>query len=154
MPMNVTSTKAPQLNSAKDMIELHVDGHFLDLVTNDVQVFTQNTLNQPARYTNVAQIEQFFISEPTGSSAIPALSDDHLPLHITDEAYTSALATVFPEMKLKYGHNVTINVEVKLAERYYDGIVEFTTSDGILLGQKKDMRIVISFFCQNETMKA
>jgi hypothetical protein len=54
-PINMTMTKYPQFRSSDQMIELHLDGRFLDVATQAIDV-TPNAIWQP-RETTLKQQE-------------------------------------------------------------------------------------------------
>lgn len=88
-PLNTTMTKYPQFRSSDQMIEIHMDGRFLDVATQTIDV-TPNAIWQPRE--NLAQKEQFFIHESTVNSLLFSISDTFMPKMISSASLGAQLA--------------------------------------------------------------
>jgi hypothetical protein len=89
-PINMTMTKYPQFRSSDQMIELHLDGRFLDVATQTIDV-TPNAIWQP-RETTLKQQEQFFLHESMANSLLFSISDTFMPKMITNKSLGAQLA--------------------------------------------------------------
>jgi hypothetical protein len=57
-PLNATMTRWPEIRQSDDMVEIHMDGRFLDVATQKIET-TPNTVFPPRE--TLPQREQFFI---------------------------------------------------------------------------------------------
>lgn len=71
------------------MIEIHMDGRFLDVATQTIDV-TPNAVWQPRE--NLAQKEQFFIHESMLNSLLFSVSDTFMPKMISSDSLGAQLA--------------------------------------------------------------
>lgn len=60
---------------------------------------------------------------------------------------------LFPELKLKYGFDVEVEIGVKLAEDNTDQAIQFSTERGIVFGDRtlNDMKTYLQLYCTNAT---
>jgi hypothetical protein len=72
------------------MIELHLDGRFLDVATQTIDV-TPNAIWQP-RETTLKQQEPFFLHESMANSLLFSISDTFMPKMITNKCLGAQLA--------------------------------------------------------------
>lgn len=82
-----------------------------------------------------------------------AISDSYMPLMISSEDLAAQLLQLFPELKLKYGFDVEVEIGVKLAEDNTDQAIQFSTERGIIFGDRtlNDMKTYLQLYCTNST---
>lgn len=72
LPFNMTMTKYPEFRPLDQMIEIHMDGRFVDPITHQT-IDSVNNIWQP-RVQKVPQKEQILIHESTANSLIAILT--------------------------------------------------------------------------------
>jgi hypothetical protein len=66
---------------------------------------------------------------------------------------SAQLLQLFPEMKLHYGQDVTLEIGVRLAEDHSDQAIQFSAERGIVFGDRSlnDLKTYLQFYCSNST---
>lgn len=104
LPFNYTMVKAPDFRASDQMIELHMDGRFLNPSTLHPDV-PANTVWKHREIT-APQKEQVFVHESTLTSLIYDMSGNYgFTMNGTD--LTQSLMDAFPELKEAYGPNAS-----------------------------------------------
>lgn len=150
LPLNVTSVYAPIFSSSQNSIELHLDGRFLDMKTNSLdQIVPQNDV-WSTKYKSAKQHDQIHISEATVNTYFNAWVDYNMPKVVRDEEIKTGLLQLFPEIRIKYGSDVKLNLTFSMKSENGNS-AQLDSSRGVVFGEKEGEPTVgyLYFRCSN-----
>jgi len=104
---NMTMTKYPEFRPSDQMIELHMDGRFVDSQTFRT-IDAVNSVWQP-RVNTKFQKEQFFIHESTINSFLAVMTSTY-NLMLKNEDLSTAIIQAFPELMTYFGADAVCEV--------------------------------------------
>lgn len=70
------------------------------------------------------------------NSLLYDVSDNYLPVMISNQDLAAQLSQLFPELKLHYGSDVNIVVGVDFSENLSQNAIKFDSKRGIVFGDK------------------
>lgn len=150
-PFNYTMTKAPEFRSSDKIIELHMDGRFVNPETNQTDV-AENTV-WTERQVKAVQKEQVYIHESTLTSLLFDLSG-HYDFVLNGTELSESLLETFPELKTKFGSEAVCEVGFELAEHHSEQAVLLDTARGVVYGDnsvKDAQRTIMTVLCASDS---
>lgn len=140
LPFNMTMTKYPEFRPSDQMIELHMDGRFVDPVTHQ-SIDVVNQIWQP-RVPKVPQKEQFFIHESTINSLL-AVMTSKINFMLKNQTLSNNIIEALPEIKAKYGDDAFCEFELTPKNVKQGDSVHFESARGIVYGVSESTYIQI-----------
>lgn len=154
IPINATLTKFLEFNEEEQLIELHMDGRVLDVLTQTTLV--SPNMNWPERLSGSdAQMEQLFVHQNMLNSIILALAPRVMPISLTGDI-TDQLLQLFHEFKVTYGKDVKIELDVTLEDNGSETPLRLDADRGILIGStdEDDVSMLFMFKASNDTVQS
>lgn len=132
-PLNITTTRAPILDGANNLLTINLDGTFFDIPEGTTHV--ENNKVFPERVQGaLGNSQQLFIHESMLASLFFALDSQFFPIKVEDQNVTSMFVGTFFEMKKYYGADVHTELEINVLAN--DGkFISLNKSAGIEIGK-------------------
>lgn len=150
LPLNITMTKAPFFDVTNDLIELHLDGKFFDIVSQSGFPIE----NEEWQDRQDKQKNQFFFHETMLNSLALDLFDESM-IRTGNPLITDQVLSIFREFRNYFGNDVEMEVGIKLESIDLEPFhFKNEPGRGIQLGDGNGgTNAVLTFFCKNETME-
>lgn len=144
--INLAMAQAPDLKT-HDLIKVYFNGLIL---ANNKTSQTIDGIQTPPRLEHSLS-EQIWIHERMVDSLLDAVAGDIFPLTVADEGITGQIKQLFPEINAAFGRdaNVTLKVTLQTGEGQS---INFDMENGIVLGDKSDVKTTIEVVCSNATV--
>lgn len=155
MPLNLTMTKAPELQPNSDILRLNFDGLFNK--KENATLGENRFILGHSYFPNMSPLdgEQIWIHQDTFNSALRDMKDFNLlpqTVPLTDDLLTSFEA-VFPVIPQRYGKDVKMALSISVNATDDQPLITFSKLYGIHAGSKKNLVVDLTVLCSNETVK-
>ena len=105
----------------------------------------------PQRFEH-SHSEQFYLHESTLNSLFRLMDDSFFPYQLKNGNVSDALITAIPQLKTKYGDDVTVSLNITMEPNNTDTPIHLDTESGIVFGSKDSIKTLISIICTNATV--
>ena len=147
--LNLTTPRAPSLSSETDLIQVWLDGRFVDATTMD-PTEPVNAV-EPVRNTQKKQFDQVFIHQSMIDSALFQLYSKDFSI-VADPDLQAQLMQIFYELEDHYGKDLKMTLDVSFVKK--DGeAIKFNTATGVEIGNIPEggLNTNLAILCSNAT---
>lgn len=107
--LNLTTVRAPSMSQETDLIQVYLDGRFVDATTKQASEPINDV--EPVRNLEKLQYEQFFVHQSMIDSALFKLYNSDKKI-TPNEALRNQLLQIFYEIGVHYGTDVEFELEL------------------------------------------
>jgi hypothetical protein len=137
---NMTMTKYPEFRPSDQMIELHMDGRFVDSVTHQ-SIDVVNQIWQP-RVPKVPQKEQFFIHESTVNSLLAVMTSKN-NFMLKNQTLSNNIIDALPALKAHFGEDAFCEIALTPKNIKSGDAIHLESTRGIVYGVSESTNIQI-----------